>query len=329
MSANKILPFVKDPYSIMYHYTAFPLSIVQAKMEKEIFEQWFVSKYINTSFDYNSKGNKFNIGEDLWFTNEEILYRHHFSVSKSVYSNNDIDLIEIIKNMINKGYYPQGNYNEQFVPGKSAYLDDVYYHHDYLLVGYDDNDNCFTSVGYIDNKYQEFKIPYFNMQKAIETLEGTFIRVDFLEYNESKEIVFDLKKITDELEKYINSMGLLDSSTNKHYGISSIKDLIEFFESNASTNKKIDMRYVRGLMEHKFFMNNRINYLYNSGYLINPEYIISSKKVYELATMIFMLSLKYSSLKNESLINKITTLLGEMIDKESYLVNVVKELKVH
>ena len=197
------LPFEKNPYSVVYHYTAFPLGIVQAKMNKVCFEKWIASKYINSSFDYHSKMNKFNIGEDLWLTEEKILDRHYFSISKNVYFNSSINIISIIKGMMDIGYYPQGNYNEQFIPDKYAFKKNFYFHHDYLLIGYDDNNENFISIGYVNNKFQEFLIPYSNMVKAIETLEGNYIRVDFLQYNEDKKIFFDINKITDELENYI------------------------------------------------------------------------------------------------------------------------------
>ena len=87
------------------------------------------------------------------------------------------------------------------------------------------------------------------------------------------------------------------------------------------------MRYVRGLMEHKYFMNNRMNYLFHKGYLNNLDHLSISKKIYEMSETVFMLSLKYAATKKSSIINKIISILHDIINKESYLWDVINQLK--
>ena len=330
MGKEKILPFESNPLSIMYHYTAFPLVVLQANMTKEVFDEFISTKYINCVFVEKSSSNKFNIGEDLWFTEERILLRHRNILSRKMYDHYKINVIDELKKVIDWGYYPQGNYNEEWIPGKFAYKK-FHFYHDYLLIGYNDDKKIFYSIGYLaNNQFTKFQIPYENMKMALETLFNDTVSFDFLEYNSKKKYEFSAKKIVDQMENYLNSKGdFIKNEIDVVYGISAIYKLIEYINKTIALNGQLDIRYVRGFLEHKFFMKQRIQYLLKKGYLKNETLLQASTRIYEIAAQVQKLSIKYILSNDINIISRIEEMIKNTIGLEKeYLSKTVSDLSV-
>ena len=326
------LPFEEKPFSVMYHYTAFPLGIVQANMEPDKIDRWLCTKYINCSFEPCSKMNKFNIGRDLWLTDEKILIRHKNIFSKAINDYYKIDVVKIFKDMINQGSYPQGNYNEEWIPDKFAYQKYRFYH-DYLLIGCNDAKQVFYSVGFLqDKKFQKFEIPYTNMKKAVETLFNDYIGIDLLEYNARKianmSITFDYTIC--ELTDYINSANRWRAPANNaiFYGLKAILKFCDYVKEEVSKSQIIETKYMRGVMEHKFFMYKRIKYMLEHGYIESGICLSCAEKVYKLSEKAHLLTIKYLMTGKSDIVNSIEELLKQTLEIEkNYLPIVVDELK--
>ena len=91
----------------------------------------------------------------------------------------------------------------------------------------------------------------------------------------------------------------------------------------------MDIRHTRGIMEHKFFMKMRIEYLLNHGYLSENDYLTLAEAVYREAERAHLLALKYDMTGRQSLVSGICSCLEEMhLTEKSYLTAVLKDLTV-
>lgn len=323
MESKVILPFVVEPLSKQYQYTAFPLGIIQANMEKEKFSFWLATKYIHCSFDLDERFHKFNLENDPWFHMERILIKHNNSFSKIIKEFYNIDILKTFKEMLSKGYYIYGFYNEEHIPQKSAYKKERYLC-DFILYGYDDEKQVFKSIGYLANKnYEPFEISYENMYQAVETLFDGNVGFDVVEYNSRKVrvIEFNINDIINGITEYLNGQTI---NNRKFTGIRAIHNLLSYME----TNNTIDVRYTRGIMEHKYFMKNRVEYLFEQKLIANEDILNVARMVYEKVNTAFLLSVKYSVTKNENDFKKIISMMRETISVEkAYLPVLLQEMK--
>jgi hypothetical protein len=318
----------------MYHNTAFPLGIIigNAARNDIDLEPWFASRYIHCQFDDRSPTNKFNLSyayiKENWAVEDKLLLRHSINIRMSVLDRCDWDIIQLLKEAINNGYYPNGLYNEEMIPGKKSYLAQ-YYLHDYMLYGYDDEKKSFLSAGYLsDQKYESFLIPYANMKAALLSRRDGKLFLDFWKYNEKKSPCFDYFKLKKELKLYLDSAIPASSVLHKKvfYGSKALSALGIRLREDYKRFGVVDPRYTRGIMEHKFFMKLRVEFLMKNGYIKKERYYHFANDVYKMAERIHLLGIKFTIRKKGDI--DITTWINEMQEKErSYLNDIVSELQ--
>ena len=115
-----------NPYLTMYHNVAFPLSIIQGNANVDI-TPWICGRYINCRYDENSYDNQFNVCiDDEWGIMEGALTVQSVSVSQELIKHLSLNYIDFLKSMIDQNCYPQGEYNEEYIPGKWAYKNTQY-----------------------------------------------------------------------------------------------------------------------------------------------------------------------------------------------------------
>ena len=80
-----LLPFQDQPYTLMYHNTAFPMGIIQANSTQDL-TPWLCGKYINCYFQTYSPSNKFvNCVTDHWAEKDGILSKERLELSLFLY----------------------------------------------------------------------------------------------------------------------------------------------------------------------------------------------------------------------------------------------------
>lgn len=322
------LPFEDKPYSLMYHGSAFPLGIIQGNTTKDI-TPWLSCKYINCWFA-STWGNKFaHYVSDNWATGDKILFQQRIDIFSEQY---DFifkrDVIYLLRKMLDMGFYPHGVYNEEYIPGKKMFQKG-YFLHDYILIGYNDITKSFTSVGYLDDKcFQRYSIPYEFMKLAIQSVYGPKLGINFWKYNEDSQFHFDINRLITELTDYLHSSTSVKMYTkNRNWGINAINELGKHIVITCNDEKYIDHRYTRGVMEHKYFMQLRIQYLLDNSYLQNKEYIQNAQKVFLLSQNAHLLGIKYRASENNAIANRIYEIFKEMVLIESnYLPSVLSDL---
>lgn len=315
MKKEILLPFEDDCYTLSYQCSAFPIGIIQANAQNDILP-WLASKYINCSYH---RGNIFDICvTDKWFCLDEKLIFQCVNLTKDLYIDQSVDIVELLRMMIDLRCYPNGMYNEEYICGKTNYKKS-YFSHDYLLIGYNDEKRVFYSVGYLaDGKFQRFSIPYDSMKQALETLKGTNIIFYFLKYNSDAQYTFHTDVFLQELFDYINSTTSVKVfRTDTYFGMQAICEMAKDLLINAEEKHRIDKRYLRALMEHKFLMVKRIEYLNNEcGLTLSniKEYAI---QIHKMAETVHLLGIKYSITREFSIANRIVELIDKMLILEA------------
>ena len=185
-----------------------------------------------------------------------------------------------------------GAYNEKYIPGKWAFgLDD--YMHDFLIIGCDEEK--FVSVGYVaDGRFKQFEIPNQNLIDGLYETDGIKINLSFFSYNKGVVPVPNIKRMIDNLQKYISTTNYLDNPTpqNNSYGISTNIRLRDFFEEEVKKYGKlyVDKRYSRVLYEHKWVLTQLIDSFLDKDE--KREYQDITNKNLERAKLVHMLGLK-------------------------------------
>lgn len=329
MAKQVILPFEDKPVSLMYQTCAFCMGIIQGNAKADI-TPWLSSKFINCRFSPAAKNKFIYYVLDRWCTEDKILFHQRMELLPESY---DLlfkgDIISLFKQMLDLGWYVHGGYNEQCIPGKSSYQK-RYYEHDYLLIGYDDTEGHFISVGYLDNgKFQRFTIPYECMKSALDSLKAPKINCNFWKYNEDATFVMNNSRFLTELEDYLSSTTSYSIyRDDKIWGIDAIKAVANELVVTCKSENYIDNRYTLGVYEHKKFMVNRIEYLLENGYLKDRNFLNTASDILKLSETAHLLGIKYDFTGNESISTSINELYDKMIALEKkYLNDVLLELK--
>lgn len=296
---KKILPYNKTPLILMYHYTAFPTGIIQSNTEFDI-TPWICDKFINCYFDLEDSIHKFDfVTHDGWQTDNGVLFIDGIYVGQDLLDYLGWDLTSVIKTFINNEYYIQGEYNEEFIPGKDAYQK-RYMSHDFLLIGYDDEKKVFISVGYLKDKFfQQYEISYENMKQSILTLKSQKITLNFIKYNKEAVFTQNLNQTLVDLKGYFGSY--YEDRSGRVYGIHAIESLGKYFYVCAKERGEFDIRYARGLMEHKYCMKLRAEYFFGRGNKIVSYF----DEIYKESKIIHMLGLKMLTTSNFNKIDSV------------------------
>lgn len=325
-----ILPFVEKPYMTMYNYLAFSIGIIQANGKEKIVP-WLCGKYINCSYD-TKVYSKFTIcTSDIWAIEDGLMSFQKIRLFEKTWNDFGWDPLDCVKDMIANGNYPCGEYNEEYIPA-SSYYGKCRRIHDYLIIGFDDVSANFLCVGYTNTgNFEQFSVPYDCMRKAFETTHSPKICFGFYSYNFDATIALDISRIVEELQKYVNSTDDL-SSTNVDagilYGIKSIEALVDDVIKAIKEKSCIDLRYLRGFMEHKFLMKIRMEYLHKEAKLLNEEPFVVAADLFELARRAYMLTIKYNMTHKISIAQNIAEIMQKIIEQERiYLPQVITWLK--
>lgn len=310
MTKKVMLPFKCPPDIRAFQNIAFSMGIIQESAKSDI-APWMCEKYINCNFSPQRQNIQFYLGvEDIWTADAQILSKQRINFFPRLTEHLSCNYIDLMRAMMDLGYYPFGVCNEEFIPGKRSYQK-KYYAHDFLIIGYDDEQQILYSVGYLsDGSFSLYKIPYGNMLKALETLRPSRVVLDFWRYNQKFKYELHIDKIKQDMKDYLSSSTVIKQHIVPcFFGVEAIYQLGQYFFNE----KLIDYRYTRALMEHKYLMRFRINYFLKNGYVNDELLLEKAENVYNISQRIHMLGLKWNLTYNESIIAKVIELINHML----------------
>lgn len=325
----KILPYPDNPILLCYHNKAYPFGIIQANANSQI-TKWLCTKCVNTVFVPNSALNKFDLSVwDPWGNWEGITTQQVFNMKKELLPFINIDMLSMIRTLIDNGCYAHGTYNEKYIPFKKAYgVED--YIHDYLVIGY--NNTCFYSVGFVaDGHFRRFEIPFQNFIDSLNYAGSSKINVNFFSYNEGAVLKPNVDRMLSDLDKYISTAKYLDNSTPTatSYGISTLVRVKEFFLDEVINNDRIylDKRYSRVLYEHEWILSQIVDLFLDEDERLQFSHY--TEQNLSRAKLIHLLGLKIEYTRDVKIIQRIANYIDKIVEDEmNYIPQLISVLRV-
>ncbi len=321
----KLLPFPDEPVFICYHNKAFPFGIIQANANGD-FMKWLCSKSVGCIFNPSAGPDKFDLDIiDQWGNIEGITERQTFKLKNDMMGRLGIDLLSMLRTVIDNNCYIRGIFNEKYIPHKDAY-DSYDYIHDFLIIGYDDD--YFYSAGYIENgRFRRFEIPVQNFLQSLYDSERDMVQVEFISINSDFILNPNIPWMISELERYVRNTQP-EGNDRPSYGLSAMVKLRDFFIDEIKERNRIyiDRRYSRVLLEHEWMLT-QVPELFLSD-SEKTDYIIQANANYEKARLIHMMGLKMSFTGESDLIEPVVKEMNEIMESEKiYLSGLIEILK--
>jgi len=325
----RYLPLQMHPWIQAYHLRNFELGVLQEK------EPWILGKYINCFFDGTSEMMFSHCTpEGRYFINSGATLVQRFRLNKTVCNFAVWDFVGVAKELINNGWYIVAIVDEYHVPETGKYHKN-HYSHSLMIFGYDDEKECFASIGYTaGQKYCSHELTYKEYEKAIRGIliddSGNesigFKKIEFEAFKENPQYdyIFDIKQFYHSLDDYIESYYSEGFNSRHKYGIECERVFSAYISSPQI--RELDPRYSRFFMELKQLMVRRLSYLAD-------ENVISNSLAEEYAPVcrnqeiVHNLFIKYGVSHDEALRTRIGDLMNKIIEREvSVLMRVRKEI---
>lgn len=226
-----------------------------------------------------------------------------------------IDIVQLVHCCIDNNMCVDVCLNEKYIENRFAYGRYDYYHFN-MIFGYDDSNNTVQIFGYdSQSKASASVVKYDDFLKAFSRSNKSDIIIRRHEMSCFHEEL-NIKLIRNHLEDYIESKdsswrypGICQKRKDCCFGLS-VYDCILKNESNFNRFLR-DLRIVYFLAEHKRIMMQRVKYLADRNVIckdFSESLINQSKKLFDTATTLLMLTMKYKMTKDKRLIDRITLL---------------------
>ncbi|UED72207.1 hypothetical protein [Brevibacillus sp. DP1.3A] len=331
MLANS-LPVV-DPLINVYPKHAIPLTLLS--LDKHA-EQWIYSNYIQLKCSKDFMNHTPQDWFDFFTVYPEFYenpYLHTERITIDTINNLDINIINFVINSIDNGSYIYTHVDEYYISDTVAH-NSFHLPHAILIYGYNKGEKILNIAGF--NKIQKYSfrtVDFSHFEKAfykiadykqeINSRHKNYFKFSYLmKLNQVKKYDFDISWVFDCLKDYIeskNTSGRFRGFSNivdDYYGLETYSKLIDYYSSIPEDKRYLDIRPAHLLWEHKKIMFKRIQYI-EKNKIANVD---GSLKVFEEIERISLnlrnILIKYTFNNDNSLIDKIITLLNTLETKE-------------
>ncbi len=171
------------------------------------------------------------------------------------------DIVTYLKKRIEQRWYVAVNLDEYYVPQRSSFQKNHFYHHN-LIYGYDDKNDSFLVLGYA-KKIVTSSLPVENIRKMELNLDTNIMEYK-RSYN-SNTCKLDVKNLLYQLEMFYNGTGYGTSMGNllaDHKGVFGLKVFETLRDTPCGQDLLLhDVRISYVLYEHMQLMYERVCYL--------------------------------------------------------------------
>jgi len=323
MKRIHLLPFDVNTVTHCYPYISFPYSIIHDNMDLN-FEKWQCGKYINCYFKESSQAHKFIISvHDNWSTDKKILKNQVISFSKETFKAFQYNIPLIIKKALLSGAYPYIECSQKYIISNNNDESEESFIH-CLINGYDDIRKVYY-VNFInpDNELESCEVEYERFETALFNNSKRGIHINLWKYNPEAEIVLDLNEIKNDLEDYFHSKNSKPQyNKDRSFGLQAIADLKSYFLTEAQKRNLLDIKYLRGFLEHKIFMAERMKYLCSEN-IIDSDILSHVINVHSLAEKIYKLGIEYNETLETDKVDELLHLIDDTVNIEKSYISIV------
>lgn len=336
---KKRLSIIKPPI-IGLHYHAYPLSALLSHKE---YWPWFYSHYIQVYAKQDLSdlwGSPwFNFASwDIWNYGIPYISNTHMLDQRAVIEN-DIDVVTLIKNYIDREWYTYAEIDDYFIPFRDCYQK-YRSPHDIFIYGYDDD--SFEVAGFNYSRIFSFdKLKFSDFEKAFRENQATMCKVDFGGNNflrifkvlEEQSCEFDIKLVMDLISDYLNSVDTMEKfhmyrtpEQGRAYGLETYYYLKKYFKLLNEKKIHYDIRPIHLFWEHKSCMLLRLKYMCEHNIIRERKSICDDyRKIVNSAFRARDYLLKYEFTKSGNDLEKIIAILDNNENIERELLTLVLE----
>ena len=288
MSNYAKLPFPQKPLIGCYGYNAIPLSIVQGNVKWHDFVPWICGKVCNCVFMENVAWEEFALcTNDPPCKEEGTLNYTESYIFLGTIKSMGLDVLNIYKRLIRRGYYFRICYSSKFIPTKQACTNPNLLL-DTILYGYDDDTQKLSLVDYyINGQFKMYEMSYDDYYNAMLNWPEKKITYQVIWCNPHVNSVGKVKNMIAEFSDYVLSTSSREPLTQgRTYGIASMEKLKEYF--TCAETPYLDFRYAKAFLEQKILLSLCVSYLKEQGIIADDcrdsiDFLISTaKEIYTL-----------------------------------------------
>lgn len=296
----------------------------EIKLNNNVYYDWLFSNYIQIYSNIESSDDHidyFGKMKKNWAYYTADYFLDYKQYTYDVIEEMGISIEKFIKCNIDQGNYIEVWINQIFLKERWEYSEKVNHFHQNLIYGYDDEKGIFLLVGYLKRIPSVTEISYDDFC-CKQNLYGGNRNVIVITYNPDSVIFeFSVDYCRQMLSQYIDSTnsylmyGSLMKSQVDSFGLDIYKQLC--------TKKGIevlfdDIRIIHFLVEHKYYMKDRVMYLIYCKYLVNDvdRWIDKMNVIVQLANNLKTVVLMGRVKKNEKYITHARDILNEISQHE-------------
>ena len=278
----------------------------------------------------------------------------HYCISKNIIEKKYENLLDFIVESINDGYYVSMMLDRFYLSNSEDY-ESVHKYHNTLFYGYDMERRIFYGQDnqgkYINKEYsfEDVEFAYYQGYKCEDCGNNAAGSIMLAERVTNVLYQFNLKYLINELEFYLNSYGseICENYNMVHhyraqlprvevrYFNLGVYDYFKEMMQNPENVGGIDVIACYVFYEHKAFMEKRVEFLKEKGYLSAETQLCEEAAVIEENAQIFLNAvLKYLEIPQDEIAKKVAALLNvlELLDEVKaleigFVQNLLEELK--
>lgn len=308
-----VLPLEIQPPVQSYQHHAFWLSMILGNDPD--MRPWLTMHYTNLMWDAQEQMLNPYIYSDWRFETEQLLPTK-FLVNvppKMVQGYRSFDLVALLCDMLDHGFYQMGTFDEFYVPAKSGYQKRHFVHNN-LIYGYDGDAQQFLSIGYTKNRiYEPFTVSYTDYVESVYHLHQRFIGALFCFYQPNAACRFDPDRYRCVLHDYVMSAN--KGSAENGYGLGCLEKTAADL-SEADERAALDLRPLRVILEHARMTYEGLAHLQETGVRADPT---SYARAITCAETALNLGIKFHMVRDPGLLQKAAGQIREMIRIEQEL----------
>lgn len=308
-----VLPLEIQPPVQSYQHHAFWLSMILGNDPD--MRPFLTMHYTNLMWDAQEKMLNPYIYSDWRFETEQLLPTK-FLVNvppKMVRGYRSFDLVALLCDMLDHGFYQMGTFDEFYVPAKGGYQKRHFVHNN-LIYGYNDDARQFLSIGYTKNRiYEPFTVSYTDYVESVYRLEQRFIGALFCFYQPNAACRFDPDRYRRILYDYVTSAN--KGTAENGYGLGCLEKAAADL-SETDDRAVLDLRPLRVILEHARMMHEGLTQLQKSGVPADPAPYAHAVACAEAA---LNLGIKFHMVRDPGLLKKAAEEIREMICVEQEL----------
>lgn len=319
------LPFAA-PETVCYPHVTFAHCILKGNMG-DGFDALMCERYLNCCYRKEPSNRRFhNCVSDHWSTARGVVDYQKVGFLKQVWLAHDLRVETVLKACLGEGAYAFCQCPRYVV---EPLCEDRSAEFDCVITGYDDEKGCFFVKGFdIDDVYHDYEIPYGVFEEAILQSRHKGVNFDLWSYHEGVDVALDVAKVCRELADYLSgtvSGGV--RADNKYFGVEAIEALMSEFESAASRGERLNVVYLRGFAEHKYFMGKTVAYLAEKR-LISVSHCEDADRVAEIGREVLALGEEYNRSRDARAAQQLIAKMHDTLAVErKYLSKVLEQLQ--